>query len=129
MTTQDAVKEIRVIPTQDAKQVMYLTKEFLLNNNVVDLASGTQGAPVATRAADTLVRLNYVTYESVRTETTVANDRRRTRLVIRLKKGKDFQKLYAENEERRKKNEEERKKRDEERVKKNNTVVTTTTPK
>ena len=118
MTTQDAIKEIRIIPTQDAKQVMYLTKEFLLNNNVVDLTSGTQGAPVATRAADTLVRLNYVTYESVRTETSVMNDRRRTRLVIRLKKSKDFQKLYAENEERRKKNEEERKKRDEERVNK-----------
>jgi hypothetical protein len=117
MSTPDAIKEIRVNPSQDAKQVMYLTKEFLLNNNVVDLASGTQGAPVATRAADTLVRLNYVTYESVRTETTVINDRRRTRLVIRLRKGKDFQKLYAENEERRKKNEEERKKRDEERTK------------
>ncbi len=117
MSTPDAIKEIRVNPSQDAKQVMYLTKEFLLNNNIVDLASGTQGAPVATRAADTLVRLNYVTYESVRTETTVINDRRRTRLVIRLRKGKDFQKLYAENEERRKKNEEERKKRDEERTK------------
>lgn len=114
MTTQDAIKEIRVIGTQDAKQVMYLTKEFLLNNNIVDIASGTQGAPVATRAADTLVRLNYVSYESVRTETTVINDRRRTRLVIRLRKGKDFQKLYSENEEKRKKNEEERKKRDEE---------------
>ena len=114
MTTQDAIKEIRVIGTQDAKQVMYLTKEFLLNNNIVDIASGTQGAPVATRAADTLVRLNFVSYDSVRTETTVINDRRRTRLVIRLRKGKDFQKLYSENEEKRKKNEEERKKRDEE---------------
>ena len=108
MTTQDAIKEIRVIGTQDAKQVMYLTKEFLLNNNIVDIASGTQGAPVATRAADTLVRLNYVSYESVRTETTVINDRRRTRLVIRLRKGKDFQKLYSENEEERKKRDEEK---------------------
>lgn len=117
MSTPDAVKEIRVIPTQDAKQVMYLTKEFLQSNNVVDLASGIQGAPVATRAADTLVRLQYVTYESVRTETTVVNDRRRTRLVIRLRKGKDFAALYAQNEERRKKNDEERKKRDEERRK------------
>ena len=104
------VKELRVGPNQDAKQLIYLAKVFLLNENFVDIASGTVGAPVASRAADTLVRLQYVTYENVKTETTVSNGRRRTRLVIRLKKGKDFKKLYDENEEKRKKNEEERKK-------------------
>ena len=52
--------------------------------------SDTQVALVATRAADTLVRLKYYSYESVRTEISVVNKRRKTIIFIKLKKGNNF---------------------------------------
>ncbi len=97
------IKEFRVESGENAKRIMYLAKEFLMNNDKIEVASNTNTAVVASRAAESLVRLNYATYENIRTETTVANDRRRTRLVITLKKTSEFNKLYEENEANRKK--------------------------
>jgi hypothetical protein len=102
MSSEDR-KELRVNSNENAKRIMYLAKEFLLNLDTIDVVSGTQGAPVAAKAAENLVRLNYVSYEDLRTETVVVNGARRTKLVIRLKKTSEFQKLYAENEANRKK--------------------------
>jgi len=102
MSAQDA-KELRVGPGENAKRIMYLAKEFLLNNDHIDVVSGTGGAPIATKAAESLVRLNYVSYENIRTETNVINNSRRTKLVLRLKKTSEFNKLYEENEANRKK--------------------------
>jgi hypothetical protein len=102
MTTQET-KELRVGPGENAKRIMYLAKEFLLNNDHIDVVSGTAGATIAAKAAESLVRLNYVSYEDIRTETNVVNDKRRTKLVIRLKKTSEFKKLYDENEANRKK--------------------------
>ena len=102
MSAQDT-KELRVGPSENAKRIMYLAKEFLLNNEQIDVVSGTSGAPVATKAAENLVRLNYVTYEDIRTETNIVEGSRRTKLVIRLKKTSAFNKLYEENEANRKK--------------------------
>jgi hypothetical protein len=102
MSAQDT-KELRVGPSENAKRIMYLAKEFLINNEQIDVVSGTAGAPVATKAAENLVRLNYVTYEDIRTETNIIEGARRTKLVIRLKKTSDFNKLYEENEANRKK--------------------------
>jgi hypothetical protein len=99
-------KEIRVNQSENSKRVMYLIKEFLLNNDYVDLASGTGGSPVSVRAAESLVRLGYVTYESVRTDTTLSNNRRRTKLIVRIRKTPDFKALYDENEEIRKRTQE-----------------------
>lgn len=102
MSSED-IKELRVEAGENAKRIMYLAKEFLLNHNTIDVVSGTNSAVVAARAVENLARLNYVTYEDIKTETNVVNNRRKTRLVIRLKKTKDFQKLYEENEANRKK--------------------------
>lgn len=118
MSSSD-IKELRVEAGENAKRMMYLAKEFLLNNEKIDVVSGTQGSVVASRAAENLARLNYVTYEDIRTETLIVNGKRKTRLVIRLKKTKDFQKLYDENEANRKKLQEERE----------TTTTKTTTPK
>jgi len=85
---------------------MYLIKEFLLNNDYVDLVSGTGGAPVSVRASESLARLGYITYESVRTDTTLANNRRRTKFVVRVRRTPDFKVLYDENEEIRKRTQE-----------------------
>jgi hypothetical protein len=96
-------KELRVSGEENSKRIMYLAKEFLLNNDVLDIVSGTRGAITVTKAAEALKRLNYVTYDSIKTETVVVNDRRRTGLVVRVKKTSQFSKLYQENVENRKK--------------------------
>ena len=99
-------KELRVNPNENSKRVMYLIKEFLLNNDYVDLVSGTGGSPVSVRAAESLVRLGYVNYEGVKTDTTLSNNRRRTKLIIKLRKTPEFKSLYDENEEIRKRTQE-----------------------
>merc|ERR1712170_291065 len=96
------IKEFRVESGENAKRIMYLAK-FLMNNERIEMVSNTNSAVVAARAAENLARLNYVTYENLRTETNVVNDRRRTRLVITLRKTSQFNKLYEENEANRKK--------------------------
>jgi hypothetical protein len=104
------IKELRVGASENAKRIMYLAKEFLLNNETIDVVSGTAGAIHATRAAEGLVRLQYVTYANIRTETNIVNERRRTRLVITLKKTNQFDKLYQENEANKKRLQEEKEK-------------------
>jgi hypothetical protein len=100
-------KEIRVNITDNTKRVMYLIKEFLLNNDYVNLISGTGGAPISVRAAESLVRLGYVHYELIKTDTVLnQKERRKTKLLIKLRKNADFKALYDENEEIRKKTQE-----------------------
>ena len=96
-------KELRVGGNDNAKRVMYLAKEFLLNRETIDLVSGTQGAPTVTRATEALVRLKYVTYSDIRTETIIVDGRRRTKLIVSVTKTNQFAKLYEENEANRKK--------------------------
>jgi len=100
-------KELRVNPTENSKRVMYLIKEFLLKNDYVNLISGTGGAPVSVRAAESLVRLGYVNYEIIKTDTVLnQKERRKTKLLIKLRKTPDFKSLYDENEEIRKRTQE-----------------------
>lgn len=103
-------KELRVGQYENAKRAMYLAKELLLNNESIEVNSGTNGAPVVCRACETLVRLNYVTITDVRTETNVVDGTRRINFVMKLTKTADFQKLYDENESFRKQKQEEREK-------------------
>jgi len=107
------VKELRVDAKDNSKRVMYLIKEFLLNTEMLDVVSGTSGAPVASRAVEFLVRLKYVTYQNIKTETSISEGRRRTRFIIRVQKTPDFKKLFDENEANRKRVIEEREKRGE----------------
>ena len=88
----------------NGKKIMYLAKEFLLSSEVIYISGTTNSAGTAARAAEGLVRFGYVTIE---------NGRKRTRFVVTIKKTKDFDKLYKENEEKRKQKEEERKKEQE----------------
>jgi hypothetical protein len=103
MSATEAPRELFVRGSENAKRVMYLAKEFLLNNDHIDVVSGTSSAIVATRAAENLVRLNYVSYEDIKSETTIVNGKRRIRLVIRLRKTENFKNLYDENVANRKK--------------------------
>ena len=96
-------KEIRVNVTDNTKRVMYLIKEFLKDNDYVNLISGTGGAPISVRAAESLVRLGYVHYELIKTDTVLnQKERRKTKLLVKLRKNDDFIALYDENEEIRK---------------------------
>ena len=102
------IKEYKVEEFDNTKKVMYLVKELLKNSEKVNIISGTRSSAVGTRAAETLVRFGYVTFENIQTLTDVKNDRRSIRLIITLKKTGDFDKLYKENEEERKKKQAER---------------------
>ena len=99
-------KELRITRSETAKRAMYLIKVFLLNNDYVDINTGPIESPAAVRASESLVRLGYCVFEKVKTDTTLLNNRRRTKLIIRLRKTENFQALYDENEEIRKKTQE-----------------------
>ena len=102
------IKELKVAEYDQAKKVIYLSKELLLNAEKMNLIGTTNSANIATKAAETLVRLGYVTFDNIQTLTEVKNDRRSIRLIITLKKTSNFDKLYKENEEERKKRQAER---------------------
>ncbi len=104
------IHEVRVEEYDQAKRIMYLAKEFLCNNERVNIVAGTMTSPVASRAAENLVRFGYVTIENIQTLTEVRNDRRNIKLIITLHKTNDFKKIYDQNKEEMKKKEEERKK-------------------
>ena len=104
------VKELKVEEYDNAKKIMYLAKELLLNAEKMNLIGTTNSSPIATRAAETLVHLGYVTFDNIQTLTDVRNDRRSIKLIITLKKTSNFDKLYKENQEERKKREAEREK-------------------
>ena len=105
--TEQSSNELKVSPIDNSKRVMYNAKILLSKNDTIELVAGTGGSPVAVRAAESLVRLGYVTYESIKTDTILSSTgRRRTKLSIKLKKTIDYQKLFEENEEIRKKTQE-----------------------
>ena len=102
------IKEYKVEEFDNTKKVMYFVKEILKSNDRINMIAGTNSSPVATRAAETLVRFGYVTFDNIQTLTEIKNDRRVIRLIITLKKTGNFDKLYKENEEERKKKQAER---------------------
>ena len=104
------IQEIKVEEYYHARKVMHLVKEHLLQNETVNLVSGTMTSPIASKAAESLVRFGYVTIENIRTLTEVKNERRNIKLIITLKKTSDFKKIYDENKEEIKKREQEREK-------------------
>ena len=104
------IKEYIVEEYDNAKKVMYHVKEILKANNYINLTAYTKSSPIATRAAESLVRFGYVTFENIQTITDVKNNRRSIRLIISLKKTANFDKVYKENEEERNKKQAEREK-------------------
>ena len=102
------IKEIHVEKDDKSRRIMYLAKEMLISRDRLNLVAGSLSAPTGAQAAEALVRIGYVTYENVRTETVSNNNRRKIRFIITLKKSKDFEKLYKENEENKKKMEAEK---------------------
>ena len=108
------IKEFRVDSREFFGRSMYLCKEFLNNNKTINIVANTNSASQATRLAETLRRLGYVSIDNIQTQTLVRDGRRQTRIVITVNNTPDFDKLYKESLEERKKKEEERKKKEEE---------------
>ena len=104
------IKELKVEEFYNFKKVMYLAKELLVSNELLNLIATTRSSSEATKAAEALARLGYVTFENVQTLTEVKNDHRVIRLIITLKKTANFKKLYDENQEFKKQKESEREK-------------------
>ena len=103
------IKDLRVAHFDSAPKIMYLAKEMLLSSETINISSTTNSASIGARAAENLVRFGYVTYENIKTETIIENNRKRTRFIVTIKKTPQFEKLYNENAELRKKKDEERK--------------------
>ena len=104
------IKELPVAEYDRGKKVMYFAKELLCSNEKLNLVANTNSAAVASRAAETLARLGYVTFDGIKTLTEIKNGRRAIKLFITLKKTANFQKLYDENQEFKKQKEAERQK-------------------
>ena len=112
------IKEYIVSEFDHPPKVMYYVKEILVSSDKINIISHTNSSVVATRAAESLVRFGYVTYENIQTKTEIKNDRRSITLVITLKKTSNFDKLYKENEKERKEKQAEREKDEKKETKK-----------
>ena len=102
------IKDLRVTQFDNPKKTMYFAKELLLTRDKINITGTTNSATIVARTAEGLVRFGYVTYENVKTETIIENNKK-IRFIVTIKKTNNFDKLYKENEENRKKKEEERK--------------------
>lgn len=93
------------------KSAQYLIKELIKNKEELVVQCTPQGAPLTSRVCESLLNRKYVYYSDIKTETVVIGDRRRTMLLITLKKHSDFQKMYDENVQKKKDYEEQRTKK------------------
>ncbi len=106
------IKQLPISSHDNHRRIIFLAKEILNSNEKIELIASTGSAPAATRAADNLVRLGYVTFENIQTSTEI-HEGRRIKLIITLKKTANFQKLYDENQKLKKQRKEEREKEEE----------------
>merc|ERR1712151_33694 len=107
MTTRPS-NQLGVGGNTQTRSVMYEAKKLLLEQDSIEVYSGSYGAQTVAQACEQLKRLNYITISDVRSETNIVEGSRRIKFVMRITKTADFQKLYDENEANRKAKQEER---------------------
>ena len=100
---EEEIPELNVEEYDHVKKIIYLAKELLLTQDKLNIVSGTDSCLVASIAAQSLVFFGYVKYENIQTLTEVRNDKRNIKLIISLKKKKNFQQVYDKSEEDKKK--------------------------
>ena len=81
-----------------AKWYMYVVKQVLKTRDSCDIRARPLGAAQVVRVAEALKRLGYITYEKYFTSTVINNDRLQRFITVKVKKTKDFQKLYDQRE-------------------------------
>jgi len=84
------------------KRIFYLIKELIKDREEISVVANHKSSFNAARAANSIVNTGYATYGTVQTLTEIYEGRRRIKLVIKLIKAKEFEKIYAESEARRK---------------------------
>ena len=86
-----------------AKWYMYVVKQVLKSRDSCDIRARPLGAAQVVRVAEALKRLGYITYEKYFTSTVIDKERLQRFITVKVKKTKDFQKLYDLREEERQK--------------------------
>ena len=86
-----------------AKWYMYVVKQVLKSRDSCDIRARPLGAAQVVRVAEALKRLGYITYEKYFTSTVIDKERLQMFITVKVKKTKDFQKLYDLREEERQK--------------------------
>ena len=111
MTTKPT-NQLGVGGNTNTRSVVYEAKKLMLEQETIEVYSGTYGAQTVAQACEQLVRLKYVTITDTRSETNIVEGNRRIKFVMGLKKTAEFQTLYDENEANRKAKQEERAKQE-----------------
>ena len=81
-----------------AKWYMYVVKQVLRHRDSCDIRARPLGTAQVVRVAEALKRLGYITYEKYFTSTVIDNNRLQRFITVKVKKTKDFQKLYDQRE-------------------------------
>ena len=81
-----------------AKWYMYVVKQVLKTRDSCGIRARPLGAAQVVRVAEALKRLGYITYEKYYTSTVIDKERLQRFITVKVKKTKDFQKLYDQRE-------------------------------
>ena len=81
-----------------AKWYMYVVKQVLKSRDFCDIRARPLGAAQVVRVAEALKRLGYITYEKYFTSTVIDKERLQRFITVKVKKTKDFQKLFDQRE-------------------------------
>jgi len=97
-TDLSKLEVVNVSFNRPAKWYMYVVKQALKSKETLEIRARPLGAPQLIRVAEALKRLGYITYEKYNTVTELNEGNLRRYLYIKVKKTKDFQKLFDERE-------------------------------
>ena len=97
-TDLSKLETVNISLNRPAKWYMYVIKQVLKNRENVDVRAGPLGAAQAIRCVEALKRLGYITYSKYYTTSDITDGRIKKYIVIKVKKTKDFQKLFDERE-------------------------------
>ena len=81
-----------------AKWYMYVVKQVLKSRESCEIRARPLGAAQVVRVAEALKRLGYITYEKYFTSTIIDKERLQRFITVKVKKTKDFQKLFDQRE-------------------------------
>ena len=101
-TDLSKLETVNISLNRPAKWYMYVIKQALKNRENVDVRAGPLGAAQAIRCVEALKRLGYITYSKYYTTSDITDGRIKKYIVVKVKKTKDFQKLFDEREAERK---------------------------
>ena len=97
-TDLSKLETVNISLNRPAKWYMYVIKQVLKNRENVDVRAGPLGAAQAIICVEALKRLGYITYSKYYTTSDITDGRIKKYIIVKVKKTKDFQKLFDERE-------------------------------